>query len=160
MFRKMRRFKQQLADEEAIKVFERGLTGVLSLIGDEGYPYGVPLNYIYLDGKLYFHGAKSGHKHDAILSNDKASFCVIDKDEIVPQKVTDIYRSVIAFGKIAVVEEDEKKKNIAIELGLKYSPKEAVDEDMRRNYKNMVLYEMVIEHMTGKESMELVNQRK
>ena len=68
MFRPMRRFKQALSPEECQAVLERGTSGVLALSGDGGWPYAVPLSYVYADGKLYFHSAKSGHKVDAIRS--------------------------------------------------------------------------------------------
>ena len=84
MFREMRRKKQVLPQAEAEAVLRKGTSGVLSLAGDDGYPYGVPISYVYADGKLYFHSATSGHKLDAVRRNSKASFCVIDQDEIVP----------------------------------------------------------------------------
>lgn len=66
MFRKMRRYRQQLSQEETISILKSGKTAVLGVLGDDGYPYTVPINYVYADGKIYFHGAKSGHKIDAI----------------------------------------------------------------------------------------------
>jgi hypothetical protein len=156
MFRKMRRFRQQLSDEEAIKILENGKTGVLAVNGDDGYPYTVPLNYIYKDGKIIIHGAKAGHKYDAMLASDKVSFCVIDKDEIVPEKVTDYYRSVIVFGRVRIIEGDDLKREAALAIGRKYAPEDAVQRDMTRVTQNFVAYEISIEHMTGKEAIELV----
>lgn len=77
MFREIRRKKQQLTMEESIDILKKGTSGVLALCGDEDYPYAVPISYVYEDSKLYFHGAKSGHKIDAIQRQEKASFCVI-----------------------------------------------------------------------------------
>lgn len=88
MFREMRRKRQLLAEAETIQIFERGTSGVLALSGDEGYPYAVPLSYVYADGRIIFHGAKSGHKIDAIRGCEKASFCVIDRDQVVPEEYT------------------------------------------------------------------------
>ena len=82
MFREMRRSKQQLSQEETEAVLTRGTSGVLSVLGDGGYPYGVPLSYVYHDGKLYFHWALSGHKLDAVRACPKASFCVVDRDQV------------------------------------------------------------------------------
>ena len=81
MFRKMRRFKQQISDEECIEVLKNAPRGVLSMIGDEGYPYGIPIDHWYCeeDGRLYFHGAKEGHKIDSLMKNDKVSFVVMDE---------------------------------------------------------------------------------
>ena len=67
MFRKMRRFKQQLSEEECLEILKTAKRGVLAVLGDEGYPYAVPLDFVYEDGKIYFHCAKEGHKLDAIL---------------------------------------------------------------------------------------------
>ena len=98
MFREMRRKNQLLTKEEAEKILENGTSGTLALLGDEGYPYCVPISYVYNNNKIYFHSAKSGHKIDAVKNCDKASFCVIDKDEVKPQEYTTYFRSVIAFG--------------------------------------------------------------
>ena len=87
----------------------------LALAGDDDCPYAVPISYAYSDSKLYFHGAKSGHKIDAIKRCDKASFCVIDKDDVVPEEYTTYFRSVIAFGKIRIMEEESEMRK-AIEL--------------------------------------------
>ena len=100
MFRPMRRGKQLLPPEESIQILEQGTSGVLAVAGDAGYPYAVPLSYVYTDGKLYFHCAKSGHKLDAIRRNSKTSFCVIGQDAVVPLEYTTYFRSVIAFGQI------------------------------------------------------------
>lgn len=90
--------------------------------GDDGYPYTVPLSYVYCDGKIYFHSAKSGHKIDAIKNSSKVSFCVIDQDKIVPEEYTTYFRSVIVFGNARFIEDDaEKRKAIEI-LGKKYAP--------------------------------------
>ena len=84
MFREMRRKNQSLSPEAVAAVFRRGSAGVLAVSGDDGYPYAVPLSYVYADGKLFFHCAKSGHKIDSLRRNSKASFCVIDQDQIMP----------------------------------------------------------------------------
>ena len=118
MFREMRRKKQQLTQEETMVILREGTSGVLSLTGDEGYPYGVPLSYVYDGDKLYFHCAKEGHKIDAIRKNPKASFCVIAQDEIVPEKYTTCYRSVIAFGSVRILENEGEKRRAIEELAL------------------------------------------
>ena len=98
IFREMRRKKQELSRQEIADILHKGTSGVLALLGDNDYPYAVPISYVYDDGKIYFHSAKSGHKIDAIQRTEKASFCVIDKDLVVPEEYTTYFRSVIAFG--------------------------------------------------------------
>ena len=122
MFREMRRKKQALPAEEVSAILHRGTSGVLALSGDDDYPYAVPISYVFDGAKLYFHCAKDGHKLDAIQRSSKASFCVIDQDQIVPEKYTTYFRSVMAFGQIRIIQ-DEKEKRAAIEkLAKKYSP--------------------------------------
>ena len=104
-FREMRRKRQQLAEEESIAILEKATAGTLALLGDNDYPYAVPISYVYHDGKLYFHSALAGHKVDAIRKCDKASFCVIEQDDVQPEKYTTFFRSVIAFGRIHIIEE-------------------------------------------------------
>ena len=159
MFRKMRRFKQQLTEEESINVLDRNKTGILAVIGDEGYPYTVPINYVYADGKIFMHSATTGHKIDAIRTCDKASFCVIDADDVVPQDYSTNFRSVIAFGRVRIVEnEDEKLASLRL-LGDKYNPNqpEALEREIAHGFSRLHMIEFEIEHMTGKQSKELAH---
>lgn len=162
MFREMRRKKQQLTQEETMVILREGTSGVLSLTGDEGYPYGVPLSYVFDGDKLYFHCAKEGHKIDAIRKNPKASFCVIAQDEIVPEKYTTCYRSVIAFGSVRILENEGEKRRAIEELALKYAPEDS--EENRQNYiekdwEPLCMLEMTVEHLSGKEAIELVRRK-
>ena len=109
MFREMRRKKQILSNKEIIELLEKGTSGVLALLGDNEYPYAVPISYVYDNSKIYFHGAKAGHKIDAIRKCSKASFCVIAQDEISPEKYTTYFKSVIAFGKIRILEDENEQ---------------------------------------------------
>ena len=122
MFREMRRSRQQLTREEAEAVLSRGTSGVLSVLGDEGYPYGVPLSYVYHDGKLYFHWARSGHKLDAVRACHKASFCVVDQDQVVSREYTTYFRSAIAFGTVRIVEDPKEQQNALLLLAQRYAP--------------------------------------
>ena len=157
MFRAMRRSKQQLSDEEAVEILEHGKTGVLAVAGDEGYPYTVPINYVYADGKIYMHSAKAGHKVDAIEANDKASFCVIDRDDVVPSDYSTLFRSVVAFGRIRIMDEESAKIAAIRLLGDKYNPgqDEALEAEIARAYSRMHMIELEIEHLTGKQAKEL-----
>ena len=160
-FRPMRRNRQQLSEEESIEILQKATSGVLALLGDNGYPYAVPISYVYADGKIYFHSALSGHKVDAIRSCDKASFCVIEQDVVKPEKYTSYFRSVIAFGRIHIEEDEAEKLAIARLLGNRYNPnhEEALQKVIEEGLSRMLAIRLDIEHLTGKEAIELVRQR-
>ena len=121
-FRAMRRLRQQLSEEESISILQKATAGTLALLGDNDYPYAVPISYVYADGRLYFHSALSGHKVDAIRKCDKASFCVIAQDDVQPEKYTTFFRSVIAFGRIHIIENEAEKLATARMLANRYNP--------------------------------------
>lgn len=151
MFRPMRRFKQQLTEQECLAILTTEPRGVLSLIGDGGYPYGVPLDFVYDDGCLYFHCALSGHKLDAVKACDKASFCVLDKGRKPDDDWAYYFNSVIVFGRIRIVEDNEEKLRRLRQLGLKYFPTaDEVEEDVKKNADRCHILALRIEHMTGK----------
>lgn len=162
MFRAMRRKSQLLSEEETIKIFEKGTSGVLAVLGDEDYPYAVPMGYVYCDSKIYFHGAKSGHKIDAIMKHEKVSFCVIDEDNVVPEEYTTYFRSAIAFGKVRIIDNENEKRNIIEKLAVRYTPndEEGRLKKIERECKILSIIELDIEHMTGKEAMKLVIEKK
>ena len=114
----MRRKKQALSKEECAAVLNRGTSGVLALAGDNDYPYAVPISYVYDEGKIYFHCAKSGHKLDAVNRKAKVSFCVIDQDQIVPEEYTSYFRSVIVFGTMRILTDDSEKRYAIDKLAL------------------------------------------
>ncbi|WP_028243413.1 pyridoxamine 5'-phosphate oxidase family protein [Pseudobutyrivibrio ruminis] len=157
MFREMRRFKQQVSAEECIEILKTTKRGVLSVIGDDGYPYGLPINHYYCeeDGKIYFHGAKAGHKIDAIKTCDKASFCVYNdgyrKEGDWALNIT----SVIAFGRIHLVEDEAVALKICSELTKKFTnDDEYLKKEIQNSFRNVQCLEFIPEHMTGK----LVNE--
>ena len=162
MFREMRRINQQLSEEECISVLQRGSSGVLAVIGDGGYPYAVPLSYVYENGSIWFHGATVGHKVDAIRQNEKFSFCVVDQDDVIPEKLTTAYRSVIVFGKASILEDEQEIRAAAWAMGHKYSPgmDDIIEQEINLEFRNMAVVRLDIEHMTGKEGMELYKARK
>lgn len=158
MFRSMRRKKQQLSNEKAVEILENGKTGILAVNGDDGYPYTIPVNYVYYNNKIYIHSATEGHKIDAVKNNDKVSFCVIEKDEVYPQKLTTLYRSTVAFGKAKILYNDEMIQAVTA-LGLKYNPDKAfIEEEVTKALNIMCCIEITLENITGKESIELVNR--
>lgn len=157
----MRRKKQELSPQENADILYRGTSGVLALSGDEDYPYAVPMSYVYDGEKIYFHCAKSGHKLDAIQKNANASFCVIDQDLVVPEEYTTYFRSVIVFGRIEII--TEKKREAIEKLAIKYAPHDTVacrNQAINRELQALCMLEMTIDHMTGKEAIELVRMRK
>ncbi len=156
-FREMRRNRQQLSNEESIAILQKATAGTLALLGDGDYPYAVPISYVYDDGKLYFHSALTGHKVDAIRKCDKASFCVIERDDVQPERYTTFYRSVIAFGRIHIVENEEEKLSFARMLGNRYNPndEEHLKKELEKGFSRMLMIRFDIEHLTGKEAIEL-----
>jgi nitroimidazol reductase NimA-like FMN-containing flavoprotein (pyridoxamine 5'-phosphate oxidase superfamily) len=157
----MRRHRQQLSQEESISIIERATSGTLALLGDDDYPYAVPISFVYHDGCLYFHSAVEGHKIDAIRRHDKASFCVIDQDDVHGEQYTTFFRSVIAFGHISIIEDEDEKIAAARMLGNRYNPNhdEALKKEMEKGLRHMVMLRMNIEHMTGKEAIELAKKK-
>ena len=163
MFREMRRTKCELSHDTAEKILREGLYGILAVAGDEGYPYAVPINYAYADGKIYFHSAKTGHKIDAIKNNPKASFCVVGQHEVVSAEFTSYYTSAIAFGKMKIVEDnDDPDKILGLKLlAEKYSPAESDehrDKEIYGKLNALVVPVLEIEHLTGKAAREIIRR--
>jgi uncharacterized protein len=152
MFREMRRGAQELSEEENRAILEGGSTGILAVTGDEGYPYAVPLNYTYHNGKVVFHCARKGHKIDAIARSDKVTFCVVGRDRVVPRAFATNYQSVIVFGRARVVQDDEERREALEALVRKYSLSylEEGKEEIERDLAAVCVVEIAIEHMTGK----------
>ncbi len=158
MFREMRRKKQALSQEECRAVLYRGTSGVLALSGDDGYPYAVPISYVYDGEKIYFHSAKSGHKLDAVRREAKASFCVIDQDRVVPERYTTYFRSVIVFGIMRILESEQEKRAAVEKLAVKYAPGDTAESRAHAidsEWAPLCMLELTPEHLTGKEAREL-----
>ena len=152
MFREMRRKDKMKTQEEAIKILKDCTNGVLSVTGDDGYPYGVPVSYVYDDNKIYFHCASEGKKLDAIKADPKVSFTVVGADDIAPEKFTTSYKSVIAFGKARVADTDEEKMAALKIIANKYSgdfPAEGMAY-IEKFWEKTTVVVIEIEHMTGK----------
>ena len=161
MFRPMRRSAQALDSAACVEILERGTSGVLAVLGDGGWPYAVPLSYAFDGEKLYFHCAREGHKLDAIRREARASFCVVDRDDVKPAEYTSYFRSVIIFGRVRVLE-DEAQKRAAIELlARRYFPEDSAENRRRaieREWAGLCMLEMDIEHLSGKEAVELARK--
>lgn len=157
MFRPMRRIKQQISDDECREVLISEPRGVLSVIGDDGYPYGIPMDHWYSesDGKLYFHCAKEGHKLDAIRACDKVSYCVMDKGYHKEGEWALNIRSVIVFGRIRVVDDERKRIEIGTNLCRKFTDDESyIEHEVKNALPRALCLELTPEHITGK----LVNE--
>ena len=158
----MRRNRQQLSREECELILGRCTSGVLALAGDGGYPYAVPLSYVYADGAIIFHSAMQGHKVDAIRRDSRCSFCVIEQDEVKPAEFTTYFRSVIAFGRISILEDAADKVQALRLLGRRYAPGDepGLQHEIDKSLEHVLLLCLDIEHLSGKEAIELAKTRK
>ena len=153
MFRKLLRHKQQLRDSECIEILKSEPRGVLSVIDDEGYPYGLPIDHWYCEenGKLYFHCGKIGHKLDAIRNWDKVSYCVMDSG--IPEEGgwALYFRSVIVFGRAKVIEDKARIIEITRQLSYKFTDDTAyIEDEIRKFAAGTLCIELTPEHISGK----------
>lgn len=158
MFREMRRIKQQISEDACKNVLINAPRGVLSMIGDDGYPYGIPLTYWYCEenGHIYFHGAGEGHKMDAIKACDKVSFCVMDEGYRKEGEWSLNINSVVIFGRIRVVENNDEKVRACATMCKKFTDdKEYMEREFRTAFDRVTVLELIPEHITGK----LVNEQ-
>ncbi len=162
MFREMHKKHLSLPQDIIEEILMRNTSGVLALHGDDGYPYALPMTYVYKNGKLHFHGLSKGHKIDAIHNNAKVSFCVVDKDEVQADEFNTHFRSVIAFGRMHEVSDpSEIMEEMKPVIG-KYNPN--ADKDfsiayIKEHMPAVSTFIFEIEHITGKESTFLANKR-
>ena len=157
MFREMVRKKQQLTREEAIELLKNAPRGILSVLGDNGYPYGVPIDHWYNeeDGKLYFHSGREGHKIDAIRSCDKASFCVCDEGYRKEGDWALNIKSVIVFGRIRIVEDHAEALELTRQLSRKYTRDEAyIQKEIDSYGHELLVFCLEPEQITGKITKE------
>lgn len=161
MFREMRRKKQQIPDNEAIAILENGKVGILAVNGDNGYPYTVPLNYMFYNGKIYFHSASEGHKFDSIKNNPKVSFCVISQDKIIPEKYTTAYESVVVFGNAKIMDDKEEIKKVIYDFAKKFHPTDTEENRMfniNSDIKTMAMVEITPEYITVKRDLNFTRK--
>ena len=159
--REMRRSRQCLGEAETLEILDRGSHGVLALIGDGGYPYALPISYARESDRLYMHCAKAGHKLDALRAEPRASFCVVARDDVVPEEFTTRYRSAIAFGRIHELAGEEEILRALRLLCAKYCPEAAeaaVEAEIARGRAGVNVLEFKIERLSGKQARELVGK--
>lgn len=160
MFYKMRRIKQELRKSEIEHILCNNSSGVLAVMDQNGYPYTVPLSFAYTNGKIYFHSALNGHKIDAVKNCSKSTFCIIDKDDVQPEKYTSFYKSVIAFGNIKIVEDNDEILFAIKEIGDKYYPDHdnELQIEIEKSKSAFLIMRFDIEHCTGKQAIELAQK--
>lgn len=153
MFRDLIRKKQELSFEECIEILKSEKRGVLSVLGDNDYPYGIPMNHFYNeeDGAVYFHCGKTGHKLDSIKRHDKVSFCVYTKGVSKQGEWALNVKSVVIFGRIQIINDMEKIINITTALSRKFtSDEEYIKEEIERSAARTLLLKLQIEHICAK----------
>lgn len=162
MFQEMRRKRQALSGEEISALLHSGTSGVLALSDGNGYPYAVPISYVYDGERIYFHCAQRGHKLNILEKNAKASFCVVAQDQIVAEEYTTYFKSVIVFGQIRLLKDAAKKRAAIEKLALKYAPEDTAARRtaaIDREWESLCMLEMHIDHATGKAAAELVKKK-
>jgi len=153
MFRELQRKNKEILKDECIELLINEKRGVLSVIGDEGFPYGMPMNHYYNhdDGCIYFHCGKKGHRIDALNKCDKASFCVYDSGVNTENTWALDIKSVIVFGNVEIITHEKIVSDITRKLSLKFtSDKEYIDDEIKNHLKNTVLLKLVPQHICGK----------
>lgn len=152
MFREMRLKDQQLDAAEANEIMNRCTNGVLSINGDNGYPYGVPVSYAYADGRIYFHCAREGYKVDLLKKDSHVSFTVVAQDDIIPEDFNTLYISAIAFGRARLVDDPEEMRKIHGYIIDKYSKghEESGGRYLDSSISEIYMVEITVDHITAK----------
>ena len=151
MFRELTRYKQAITKDQCEEILKNELRGVLSVIGDDGYPYAFPMNHYYEDGILYFHSGSTGHKIDAIKQCDKASFCVIDKGVKDHGSWAFEFKSVIVFGRISFIDDHDEAIEISRKLSRKFTSDEGyIDREITNFGKSVLCFKLTSEFISGK----------
>lgn len=152
MKKEMRRKEKAMTEAETLEVLEKAEYGVLSTVSTDNTPYGVPMNFVYVDGAIYFHCAPEGHRIENITANHNACLTVVDSVVLMPEKFNTQYRSVTAFGTIAPVTDAEEKKKGLMAVSDKLSPEHhaAGMEYIENAFSKVTVLKMEITRMTGK----------
>lgn len=152
MFREMRLKEQELDRATVDEILKRCTNGVLSLQGDNGYPYGVPISYAYTNGKIYFHCAKEGYKVDLMKADPHVAFTVVAQDDIIPEDFNTLFLSVMVFGTVRLVEEPAEMREIHGYIIDKYSKghEESGEKYLASSISEIYMVEITIDHVTGK----------
>jgi nitroimidazol reductase NimA-like FMN-containing flavoprotein (pyridoxamine 5'-phosphate oxidase superfamily) len=157
MFRAIRKKKNQISFETAKKLLHSAKRGILAVNGDDGYPYAIPINYLYDEGnqKIIFHGAKAGHKVDSLKKSDKVCFTVLGNETIKDEVWAPYLQSVVVFGKCRLVDNKDDIIRLIKKFAIKYYPSEdMVNKELTSSAMGVQIFEIAIEHISGKEVQE------
>lgn len=157
MFRPVRKKKNEISETAAKELLKNTRRGVLAMTGDDGYPYAIPINYLYSEeeNKIYFHGATSGYKAELIAKNEKVCFTVCGEETIKDEPWAPYVRSVVVFGRCRVISDKTAAKEILRKFAGKYYPDKAlIEEEIAAAGKAVVMREIEIDHVSGKEVQE------
>lgn len=153
MFRKLAKANKGISYEACVELLKKQKRGVLSVLGDNDYPYGMPLNHFYDEetGKIYFHSGNYGHRKDAVNKHDKVSFCVLSDPKPVEGHWGLDLQSVIVFGRMKIITDMDVVKDVSRKLSLKFTQDEAwIEEEIEAFAKATIILELTPEHMSGK----------
>lgn len=155
-FRELQRKNKELSREKCISLLKATKRGVLSVVGDEGYPYGMPMNHLYSDdGNIYFHCGKAGHRLDALKENNKVSFCVCSEGSAIENKWALEFESVIAFGRMEVIDNADTVCDISEKLCRKFTDDEAyIKKEIEHFAHETLILKLIPEHICGKRVVE------
>lgn len=157
MFRSIRKKSNEISVDEAKKILAEERIGVLAVNGDEGYPYAIPVNYYYdeINQKIYFHGSRIGHKVDSLNKCDKICFTVYGPEIVKKESWAPFVKSVVVFGRCHLIEDSSVMEVKLKQFAMKYYPnEELVDEEISISGKAVQMFEIEIEHISGKEIQE------
>lgn len=157
MFRPIRKKKNQISDEAAKELLRTSRRGVFAVNGDDDYPYAIPINFLYDEDaqKIYFHGSRAGHKVDSLRACDKVCFTVYGNETIKDEPWAPYMQSVVVFGRCRLLESGEESLALVKRFAMKYYPDESlVDIEIAEGGKAVQMYEITIEHYSGKEVQE------
>ena len=153
----MRRTKRAISDEDARRLLEQGRRAVLAVNGDDGYPFAFPINYRFdaEENRIYFHGAKAGQKVDALRRSDKVCLTVMGNEHFEPGEWAPYVQSAVVFGRCRLVDDAAQTEAEVRRLALKYYPSaDEVEKELAKYLAAVQLYEIEIEHLTGKQIQE------
>ncbi len=156
---KMRRSDRQISDEDAVALLEKCEYGFLATVGEEGAPYGIPLNYVYHEGAVYFHGAQEGRKISNIRHHVGVCFTAVGDTRVLPEKMTTLYESVVVSGRASFLEGEEKRAALIL-LCEKYTPDcmDIAHREIEKDFDRTCMVKIAIEEMAGKANRRKISQ--